>query len=103
MKDFKKEVKELLKVGVSPKKIKQSSAVASGALKGMSFVVTGTLPIPRNEVQDMIREAGGQVSSSVSKKTSVLVAGEKAGSKLDKAEKLGVEVWSWDDLQNNLQ
>lgn len=98
-KGFHKEVKELIKVGVKPKEIKTSSTQASGKLKDMSFVVTGTLPIPRNEVQDLIREAGGQVSSSVSKKTSVLVAGEKAGSKLDKAQKLGVEVWTWDDLQ----
>ncbi len=101
-KDFQKEVRELLKVGVKPKKIKETTSASSGKLKDMSFVVTGTLPIPRNEVQDLIRQAGGQVGSSVSKKTSVLVAGEKAGSKLDKAQKLGVKVWSWDDLNANL-
>ncbi len=102
-KDFQKEVKELIKVGVEPKGIEAGPNQGSGALQGMSFVVTGTLPIPRNEVQDLIRKQGGQVGSSVSKKTSVLVAGEKAGSKLDKAEKLGVTVWSWDDLQQNIE
>lgn len=101
-KSFKAEVRELLKVGVTPQKIKSRSGNSSGVLKDMSFVVTGTLPIPRDQVQDMIREAGGLVSSAVSKKTSVLVAGEKAGSKLDKAQKLGVEVWSWDDLKEKL-
>ncbi len=99
---FKNEVRTLLELGVSPKEIKASKTSQSTPLKNMSFVVTGTLPIPRNEVQDMIREAGGTVNSSVSKKTSVLVAGEKAGSKLEKAEKLGVKVWTWDDLQENL-
>ena len=99
---FKQEVRALLELGVSPKEIKASKTSQSTPLKDMSFVVTGTLPIPRNEVQDMIREAGGTVNSSVSKKTSVLVAGEKAGSKLEKAEKLGVKVWTWDDLQENL-
>lgn len=99
---FKDEAKELLKVGVSPQKIVASTISKEASLSGMSFVVTGTLPIPRNEAQDLIRQAGGQISSSVSKKTSVLVAGEKAGSKLEKAEKLGVEVWSWEDLQTKL-
>jgi DNA ligase (NAD+) len=102
-KSFREEIKELLKVGVKPKKISSSPVSENAALKDMSFVVTGTLPIPRNEVQELIRQAGGQVSSSVSKKTSVLVAGDKAGSKLEKAEKLGVEVWSWEDLQGHLQ
>ena len=102
-KSFQKEVRNLIKLGVKPKVIKTSKANSNGKLKEMSFVVTGTLPIPRNEVQDMIREAGGQIGSSVSKKTSVLVAGEKAGSKLDKAQKLGIAVWSWDDLQKELK
>lgn len=101
-KAFQKEVLELLKM-VTPAKIEAPAAGADAKLSGLSFVVTGTLPIPRNEVQDMIRQAGGEVNSSVSKNTSVLVAGEKAGSKLAKAEKLGTEVWSWDDLQAKLQ
>lgn len=96
---FRAEVKELIKLGVRPAEIAVSAISQSAPLKDMVFVVTGTLPVPRNEAQDLIRQAGGQVTSSVSKKTSVLVAGDKAGSKLEKAEKLGVEVWSWDDLK----
>ena len=70
---------------------------------GKSFVITGTHPVPREELADIIRTNGGKVSSSVSKKTSVLVAGEKAGSKLMKAENLGVAVWRYERLMNELE
>jgi DNA ligase (NAD+) len=62
-------------------------------LEGLTFVLTGTLPtMTRDEAKEMIESAGGRVSGSVSKKTSYLVAGEEAGSKLDKAQSLGVAV-----------
>ena len=62
-------------------------------LAGKTFVVTGTLArFTRDEVKRMIEQAGGRASSSVSKKTDFVLAGEKAGSKLEKARKLGVEV-----------
>ncbi len=65
--------------------------VASGALEGKSFVVTGTLEkFSRDEAHDMIKKSGGRVSSSISSKTDYLVVGEDAGSKLEKAKKLGV-------------
>ena len=57
----------------------------------------------REELADIIRANGGKVSGSVSKKTSVLVAGEKAGSKLTKAQDFGVTVWGYDDLMNELE
>ena len=64
-----------------------------GALSGKTFVLTGTLPsMTRDEAKDLILEKGGKVTGSVSGKTNYLVAGAKAGSKLAKAEKLGVEV-----------
>jgi DNA ligase (NAD+) len=59
----------------------------------MTFVLTGTLPtLGRDDAKDKIEAAGGKVSGSVSKKTSFLVAGTEAGSKLTKAQELGVAV-----------
>lgn len=64
-----------------------------GPLTGKTFVVTGTLPsLSRKEATQLIEKAGGRVAGSVTKATSVLVAGEEAGSKLDKAKELGIEV-----------
>ena len=68
-------------------------------LQGKTLVLTGTLPsLSRSEAKALIEAAGGKVSGSVSKKTDYLVAGEAAGSKLTKAESLGVTVLSEDDL-----
>lgn len=62
-------------------------------LDGLTFVITGTLPsLSREQAAAKIRAAGGKVTASVSKKTSYVVAGEAPGSKLEKAEKLGVPV-----------
>jgi DNA ligase (NAD+) len=64
-----------------------------GPLAGKTLVVTGTLKrFSRQEAEEAIRKAGGRASSSVSKKTDYVVAGDEAGSKLDKAQKLGVPV-----------
>ena len=79
------------------------SAAGGDAFADKTFVITGTHPVPREELADLIRANGGKVSGSVSKKTSVLVAGEKAGSKLTKAQDLGVTVWGYDELMNELE
>jgi DNA ligase (NAD+) len=71
---------------------------ADGRLGGATFVLTGTLSIPRAEAERRIIEAGGKVVGSVSAKTSYVVAGSEAGSKLQKAEKLGVEILDEDGL-----
>lgn len=68
-------------------------------LEGLTFVITGTLPVPRKEAEDLIERMGGHASSSVSKSTDYLVAGENPGSKLDKARSLGVKILSYDDLR----
>lgn len=71
---------------------KSSAPAADGPLKGTTWVLTGTLSIPRDEAAELIRSKGGKVSGSISAKTTYLLAGEEAGSKLAKAEKLGVTI-----------
>ena len=80
---------DLLSLGLRPWVRQQASA----ALAGMTFVVTGTLPgYSRDEIENLIEKNGGKAAGSVSKKTSYVVAGEAAGSKLAKAQSLGVPV-----------
>jgi len=70
-----------------------------GPLAGLTFVLTGALPhLTRQEAKARIESAGGKVTGTVSKKTSYVVAGEEAGSKLDKARELGVRVIEEADL-----
>jgi len=83
-------IEELLAVGVKPASAKPRR---SGKLAGKTFVITGTLQnFTRQQAEQAVKQAGGKTSSSVSKKTDFVLAGEKPGSKLDKARKLGVEV-----------
>ncbi|MGL6339905.1 MAG: BRCT domain-containing protein, partial [Waterburya sp.] len=69
----------------------QDGNISNQVLAGKTFVLTGTLPsLKRDEATQLIEQAGGKVTSSISKKTDYLLLGENAGSKLAKAEKLGV-------------
>ena len=83
-------IRALLEAGVRPK---DAGGAADGPFKGKSIVVTGTLPnLSRKQAEDLIRSAGGTAAGSVSKKTAFVVAGEDAGSKLTKAQSLGIEI-----------
>jgi len=84
-------VEKLRKAGVSF--VEPTQVAAGGALAGKTVVITGTLPtLTRPKATEAVEQAGGRVTSSVSKSTSFLVAGEEAGSKLEKAKSLGVEI-----------
>ncbi|MBQ5770154.1 MAG: NAD-dependent DNA ligase LigA, partial [Clostridia bacterium] len=88
--DTRNECLRILENGVNPVWEKKT---AGSAFSGMTVVVTGTLStLSRSEAEEKIRENGGKAASSVSKKTSLVVAGENAGSKLSKANELGVRV-----------
>lgn len=93
-------VSELSEVGLRPT---VAAPRSGGSLAGSTFVITGTLSTPRNRIKNLIQEAGGTVGSSVSKKTDYLVAGEAAGSKLKKAEELGVRVIDEQTLRSMLR
>lgn len=84
-------INHLLLAGVVPQDMPSQSG--SAKLQGLTIVVTGTLPtLSRQEAEDMIRQNGGTASGSVSRKTSYVLAGENAGSKLAKAQSLGVPI-----------
>ena len=97
-------VRELREGGVSVECSDTNLANTSQALAGKTFVVTGTLTqYTREEIQTLIQEHGGRAASSVSSKTDYVVAGEKAGSKLVKAEQLGVSVIDEDEFRKLIE
>jgi len=86
-------IERLRKAGLNFESSMHHSAAAAGPLAGKTFVLTGILPsMSREEATAKIEALGGRVSSSVSKKTDFVLAGEEAGSKLEKARKLGIPV-----------
>jgi len=75
-----------------------SEKMGGKPLEGLTFVITGTLPRPRKEIEELIESNGGHPASSVSASTNYLVAGEDPGSKLEKAKALGLKTISYDEL-----
>ena len=99
--DNAKEVKNLLNSGITPK-VKENKSV-SGVFSGEFVVLTGTLStLKRSEAQKLIEERGGECQSSVTAKTTLVIAGESAGSKLDKAKKLNVKIIGEEEFKNML-
>ena len=94
--EFRSQIEQLRESGVKLTEEKEETGVS---LAGKTFVITGTLPtMSRKEAQTLIEQNGGKVTASVSKKTSFLLAGEDAGSKLVKAQTLGIPVVSEAEL-----
>jgi DNA ligase (NAD+) len=86
-------IEQLLRAGIEVQNVKQVSSEVNSELAGKTVVITGTLPtMSRDEAKEKLLASGAKVTGSVSVKTDFLLAGDKAGSKLTKAEKLGVQV-----------
>lgn len=100
--DIKDEFARLREFGVLIEE-KKTVTAGHGVLGGKKYVITGTLPLGRDEVKDIIEANGGIVLGGVSKKTDFLLAGEEGGSKLQKASDLGVAVIDWDAFQAQLK
>jgi DNA ligase (NAD+) len=96
--DNRKLLRRLREAGVNMTAQQTTVRVEAARIAGKTFVLTGTLSEPREDVKERIIAAGGKVSGSVSKKTDYLVAGENAGSKLDDAQRLGVKILSEQEL-----
>ena len=96
-------VARLKKAGVKAKAERAAAARSGGRLTGKTFVITGTLSKPREEIAALIKGAGGKVTDSVSQKTDYLVAGGAPCSKLAKAQQLGVTILNEAALQRLLQ
>lgn len=90
-------LERFLQAGIHPK-LRETTG-GSDKLAGLTFVITGTLSLPREHFKSLILKAGGKVSDSVSSKTSYLLAGENAGSKLEKARKLNIPILGEGDLE----
>lgn len=91
----KNQVTALINAGIS---VAEAKVNTSGPLSGKSFLITGTLSIARDKAQAQIQENGGKLLSGVSSKLNFLVVGDEPGSKLDKANSLGVAVVGWDEV-----
>jgi DNA ligase (NAD+) len=97
----KKVLNRIRELGIQPanEAIKAAAATTAGIFAGRTFVLTGTLPtMSREEATAKIEAAGGKTSSSVSKKTDFVLAGDEAGSKLEKAQQLGVKILNEDEF-----
>ena len=97
-------IDKLKEAGVNTEVIQNENTNTDDRFAGKTFVLTGSLEkYTRQEASDIIESFGGKVSGSVSKKTSYVLAGEEAGSKLTKAQELGVAIISEQDFKNMIE
>jgi len=97
-------IQRLRDAGVNLKRKGAPVKKEDSALTGKTVVLTGSLEhLTRDQAKELLRKLGAKVTGSVSKKTDLLVAGEAAGSKLDKARDLGIEIWSEQDLIDRIE
>jgi DNA ligase (NAD+) len=93
-------LRKLRAAGVRSKADARATPAGATPLSGLTFVITGTLPtMSRDQARELIETAGGKVTESVSKKTDYLVLGESPGSKLEKAQSLGVKIVGGEELR----
>jgi DNA ligase (NAD+) len=95
-------IEKLREAGLQFKSEEKTAVDSASKVKGTTWVITGTLSQSRDEIAELIIAHGGKVSGSVSKKTSFVLAGEDAGSKLEKAKKLGIRIVDETELRKIL-
>jgi len=96
-------IEKLASLGVNMRSLDQTEK-KDDRFSGMTFVLTGTLPsMTRDQASEIIQSYGGKVSGSVSKKTSYVLAGEEAGSKLMKAQSLGINIISQQEFEEMIK
>lgn len=93
------QIHQLIALGVEI----EAQEIKSGVFEGYNVCITGTLSKPRGEIGEMITQRGGKLSQSVSKNVNMLLAGENAGSKLQKAEKLGIRIIDENEFEKMLE
>ena len=91
------EINKLKEYGVNMTYLGQNESSNNPNIYGKTFVITGTLSVPRDEIKEKIEVNGGNVTSSVSKKTDVVIVGADPGSKYTKAQELGITIWNEED------
>ena len=96
------EINRLKEYGINMDYIGNTEIINNEEITGKTFVITGTLSRPRDEIKEIIETNGGNVTGSVSKKTDVVIVGTDPGSKYDKAKELGITIWDEEDLNNIL-
>ena len=97
------EINKLKEFGVNMTYLGKIDVTGNENISGKTFVITGTLSVPRDEIKEIIEINGGNVSSSVSKKTDVVIVGEDAGSKYKKAVELGITIWDEEEFNKNVK